>query len=234
MKAAKFHVSDARSLVEECLSLEYFHPNKDGVVPIQAHWKPGAGKLLVVLGENASGKSFFRRVVCAVCRDVGIEAIHLSMEGRNSTGFGGLRVMVYGDEEEESTGVNSAYTVTKGIATCRGRENKHVIFWDEPDLGLSDNNAAGLGIVIRDFAADAPTNTIAAIVVTHSKALVQQLLPIGPHYLYLGEENVPQTIEEWLKAPIVPSPIGELKAKSRRRWGLISEILQAIKKRRAK
>lgn len=229
----RFNVRDARSLVEECLTLKYFHPNDDGVVPITAHWRPGQGNLVVVLGDNASGKSFFRRVVGSVCSHVGIEHIHISMQGRGDY-FGGLRCMVYGDEETESTGVNSAHTITMGIKTCRAREKEHVIFWDEPDLGLSDNSAAGVGIAIRDFATTMPQNTVAAVVVTHSRALVQQLAPIAPHFLYLGEEHVPATIDDWLTAPIVPIPIDDLKKRSNRRFGLISAILNNIKRAKGK
>jgi hypothetical protein len=225
----RFNVYDAQSLVSECLRLEYFWPNNDGIAPINAHWRPGQGNLVLVLGDNASGKSFFRRIVGAVCREIKVEHIHLSMEGRNGD-FGGLRCMVYGDEGEESTGVNSIHTVTTGIKTCRGRETKHVIFWDEPDLGLSDNSAAGVGIAIRDFATSMPQHTVAAIIVTHSRALVQQLVPVTPHFLYLGEENVPPTIEDWLAAPIVPIAVDELKERSRRRWRLISTILNDIQR----
>ena len=227
----RFNVRDAQSLISECLTLEYFHPNEDGVVPIQAHWRPGQGNLVVVLGDNASGKSFFRRLIGCICRDVGIEHIHLSMEGRNQS-FGGLRGLVYGDEEIESTGVNSAHTVGRGIKTCQGRETKHVIFWDEPDLGLSDNSAAGVGVAIREFAIAQPAHTVATIVVTHSRALVQQLAPSAPHYLYLGEDNVPETLEAWLMAPIVPISMDELFAKSKRRYRLILKIIQKIESRR--
>lgn len=99
MKATspRFSVHDAHSLVSECLTLDYFHPNEDSVVPIPAHWRPGQGNLVAILGDNASGKSFFRRIVGCMCREVGTEYIHLSMEGRNNP-FGGLRAMVYGDE----------------------------------------------------------------------------------------------------------------------------------------
>lgn len=230
-KTPHFSFHDAQSLVNECLTLEYFRPNEDGVVPITAHWRPGQGNLVVVLGDNASGKSFFRRIVGCMCREVDIEHIHLSMEGRGQS-FGGLRALVYGDEGTESTGVNSASTVEVGIRTCQSRETKHVIFWDEPDVGLSDNSAAGVGVAIRDFAASQPANTVAAIVVTHSRALVQQLAPIDPHFLYLGETNVPENIAAWLSAPIVPVSMDELYEKSKRRYRLILKILQKIESSR--
>lgn len=107
-----------------------------------------------------------------------------------------------------------------------------MIFWDEPDLGLSDNSAAGVGMAIRDFAAAMPEHTVAAIVVTHSRALVQQLAQLNPHYLYLGDGNVPETINDWLAAPIVPVPIDDLFAKSKRRYRLILDILSKIEGRK--
>jgi hypothetical protein len=216
------------ALLDEVLDLAYFHPNEDGVVPIPFYRREGSGNFVVILGENASGKSFLRRVITAVCRTQKVEMIPLSMEGRGGE-YGGMRGFIYGSEEWQSTGENSSLTVLTGIRTCQGRDESHAIFWDEPDLGLSDGWAAGMGAALHDFAVALPQETKAAFVVTHNRALVERLVPAKPHYLYLGSENPPRTLEEWLARPVVARPIDQLKEESQRRFKLIQRVLNRSK-----
>jgi hypothetical protein len=189
----------------------------------------GRGNLVVLVGDNATGKSIFRRVWCMVCKDMGIENIPLSMEGRQSQYMG---AMVYGDENSRSTGENSAHTVLIGIKTCRSRTQPHQIFWDEPDIGLSDDWAAGMGQEIRAFAEDLPTHTKAVVVVTHRRALLRELLPANPHYVAMGA-GAPPTLEEWINRPITPRPLEELGEISHRTFRAIQKILDKKREKRA-
>ena len=120
--------------------------------------------------------------------DEGAHAYLAKLTGRYRAALGPASAFIYGDESWESTGVLSSRTVLTGIKTCQGRKSKHVIFWDEPDVGLSDSWAAGVGQSICGFVTDCPRNTVAALVVTHSKALVRELLPAAPAYVHLGKE----------------------------------------------
>jgi hypothetical protein len=175
-----------------------------------------------VLGDNAGGKSFFRRIISQMCREAEVEAIGLSMEGRK---FGGaMSAFVYGDESWESTGQCSSRTVLTGINTCRNRTKPHVIYWDEPDLGLSDSWAAGAGVVIREFAEKPGEHTRAIFVVTHSRALVDQLVAIEPHYLHLGGD-APDTLSDWLTRPVVPRDLATLSDAAHKRFKAIQRIL---------
>jgi hypothetical protein len=224
-----FEVTDATSLIGEVLTLDYFHPAKNGAIPIPAHFVRGPAEtpLVLVVGENASGKSFIRRLVTAVCREVSIECIHTSMEGRGGS-YGGLRGFIYGDESWKSTGVNSVGTVSMGIRTCLAREKSHVVFWDEPDLGLSENGAAGVGQAIASYAMSPNPKTVAAVVVTHSKPLVQEILhQLTPHYLHLGVGplKAPATLADWIKMPVVPRSIEDIEKEGLRRFKLIQAIL---------
>ena len=70
-------------MFEYVLDLDYFHAFGDAKEPaIDCHWTRGDGNFVLCLGENASGKSFFRRLVTLVCRKANVEAIPISMEGR--------------------------------------------------------------------------------------------------------------------------------------------------------
>lgn len=229
VKKPMFDFNDAEGLITESLTLDYFSPNNEGVTPIPAYFVPGKGKLVVVVGENASGKSFFRRIVSLVCKDVSIECMPISMEGRGGY-YGGLRGFIYGDESYEATGVNSARTVKQGLSTCASRDKPHVIFWDEPDLGLSENGCAGIGMAIREGLTTPPEHMTAALVVTHSKALVRELLPLAPHYLHLGSEDAPKTLFDWLQTPVTPRHPDELLEAGHRRFKLIQTILNRVRK----
>jgi hypothetical protein len=183
-----------------------------------------------VPGENASGKSFFRRLVTAICREAKVEAMPISMEGRGGE-YGGLRGFIYGDESWQSTGENSAHTVLAGISTCRSRETPHVVFWDEPDLGLSDGWAAGAGVALREFAADLPKMTYGAFIVTHSRALVRELLPVEPHFVYFGDD-APESLAAWVDAKVKPLDLAKLGETSHRRFKAIQAILDKVRKGR--
>lgn len=226
---AKCGVRSLRTLLDDVLTLDYFD-DSDGPAAIPALRVDGKGKLIVVVGDNASGKSFFRRIIQVWCQKAKTECIHISVEGRGKTGHMPWLAMVYGDEQHESTGVNSMSTILMGMKTCRGREKPHTIFWDEPDLGLSEDWAAGVGQDLCKFAQEAPTKTKAAFIVTHSRALVRELLPASPFYLHLGTtpSEAPQSLQEWVDRPIQPQRPEKLKERSRARYKAIQAILNRV------
>lgn len=226
-----FKWTNAKQLVAETLTLDYF----TGPAPAIPHvWKPAKAScpLVVVTGENAGGKSFFRRCVSAVCQKTETEIIPISMEARRTISYNPHLVFVYGDERYEATGVNSINTVLMGVKTCRSRETPHVICWDEPDLGLSEGNAASVGRAIAEFTQDPPACTRASIVITHRKALVDELRAVNPHYLYLGADDGPGTLDAWLTAPPVVRPLEEVRDAGRARYKAIQKVLDRVKKSR--
>jgi len=225
---SKPSISNVTDLLDAALAYRYFEPDTatEGKVAIPCLRVPGEGKLVVALGENASGKSFFRRLTKSTCSKSQVECIDLSMSGSTNR-YGGMAGMIYGDEARESTGVNSSRTVSTGIRTCEGRTTPHVIFWDEPDLGLSDGWAAGMGVKLREFALAPPEHTIAAIIVTHSKALVRALVAAKPHVLFFGE-SPPPSLAVWLKAKPKVRDLDALYDETRNRYKLIQSILNTI------
>lgn len=225
----KFSIKSLAQLLEEAFDLAYFHADEGETEPaIPYLWVPGTSKLVVVVGENASGKSFLRRIVSGLSQRAEVECLRISMEGRADNGLSMhpiARAMVYGDETYNSTGQLSAHTVTAGINTCRSREKPHFIYWDEPDFGLSDGWAAGLGEKIREFAATMPEHTMGAFVVTHRRAMVRQMMPANPHYVYLGSMTPPTTLQEWLDTPSPIRDIATLDEIAHARFKRIQKIL---------
>lgn len=247
IQAALGHVDykplDIRAAIEHTLDLAYFHPAEelDGEVAIPAIYKPGSSKVVLVLGENAGGKSFFRRLMSLVThrgREARMgerkiepgpfpvrEFIPLSMQARTGGGFGSS--MVYGDEDRQSTGECSSRTVTTGIRTVSNRTHPTIIWWDEPDIGMSAGAAAGAGLVLRNFAETESPLVQAICVTSHSVPMIRQLAALDPHYLYLGNADGPKTLDEWFEVQQNPEPVmpDQLQELSLRRYRMIQKIL---------
>ena len=116
---------------------------------------------------------------------------------------------LYGDESWEATGAITAKGIVGGVHNSRNRVGKHVLIWDEPDLGLSDSYCAGAGEYIRDFMEDPPEKLQFAMVIAHSRYLVNPLVSLKPHHIHFGPKNT--NLGEWLERDIDPLPIEELK-----------------------
>ena len=228
----------------------YFEPDKaiDGQTAIPYVWVKGKSKLILVLGENAGGKSFFRRMVqCVVSKNHGPtdgqpvdECIHLSMQARTDTGLDMMpiaRAMVYGDENYNATGVLTAHTIEGAISTATKRDHSVVIYWDEPDIGMAARSAAGAGVRIREFVDNLPAHIKAVVVTSHSPHLVAQLLKAkqAPHYIYLGDAQGPSTAQAWvteqLDPNIVPRTPQQLSEDGHVRFRLIQKILDDKRKK---
>lgn len=231
MKKPEFEFSSPTALLDIILDLAYFHEDGEHPPAIPFHRVDGAGKVILIVGDNASGKSFCRRIVQLICRDANVECMAISVEGRRKVSYMPWLTFVYGDEEHEATGVNSTHTVLTGVKTSEGREGKHVIFWDEPDLGLSESWAAGIGQKLCAFAQNPPEHLQAALIVSHSRALVREMLPANPFYLHLGvrAEEAPPTLKDWVERPVTPRDPEMLPKMSRERFKKIQRVLNKVK-----
>ena len=241
----KFERLDVKALLDDTLDLAYFHPveDLDNSTPIPSLYAPGDSKLVLVLGENAGGKSFFRRLIRELTfrgRKAGgfdkaipkgphpvHEFIALSMEMRTSSGM--MSSMVYGMESHHSTGECSSRTVSTGISTVSGRAHPTIVYWDEPDIGMSAGSAAGAGILIRQFVETEWPLVQAVFVTSHSAPLIRQLVPLNPHYIYLGDADGPATLDEWFNDQQDPAPLlpEQLQDRSRARFKMIQHVLKS-------
>lgn len=208
----------------------------DGPCPAR-HEPAGAGsRVLVVTGDNASGKSFFckylRAILNADRQTWGrIEIMDGGMHRRTRAGI--ERAFMYGDEERESTGDLSLCFVLTGLRTCRGRETAHILSLDEPDVGLSEGYQMALGDLLHGFAKDLPQHTTGLIIVTHSRPIIERLAPLAPHFVRVGEDA--RTTAEWLSDGPTPRSIEELQSlhgQSFRRMQAIQAILDARRAQR--
>lgn len=194
---------------KDMLGLVFFGKNF-----IDATYTAGESKLVLVTGQNATGKSFVRRIVGACLSEHKIESIALSMEKRAGGVDRIFNTFIWGDEGDNATGSLSSNAIIGAIKTShsRNKENKpHVIFWDEPDVGLSDDYAAGAADEIVEFVNAAPEKLKFVVLVTHRRAMLERLALAKPHHVRLGDTK---TLEEVLTAPVVPRRLEELRERN--------------------
>lgn len=187
--------------------------------PVRCFYFGGTERLLTVVGDNASGKSVFRRALSKFSRKSGLEVMHFSPEGRSQGGIAGA--IIYGTEEDQSTGFNSARTILKALETARNRENDHIIIFDEPDIGLSDEYAAGAGVEIREFCQACPDKTKLIVVISHRRCLMAELQKLNPSHLSFGTQA---SLVGWIERETVPRKLNLLRQVDR---DMFSAILSA-------
>jgi len=184
--------------------------------PVKCQYHDGNKHLLVVTGENATGKSIVRRALSSFARRDGLEVIDISPEGKSRGGIVGA--LIYGTEEYQSTGSNSARTVRKALSTARSRTSQHVLILDEPDAGLSDEYAAGAGVEIAEFCSSCPATTMMTVVVSHRRALLSELAKISPSQLCLG--GCPP-LKDWLNRIAPPKSLEHLILADQKMFGAV-------------
>lgn len=234
------------TLIQKILKLPYFDEKI-----ICVNFQPNHPKICLITGPNSSGKSVIRKLLhqfelaacrpvhgnedkCNKCHNTGfiidrrkeVEFIHISMEGRcNSSGI--QKLMVYGAEDDEGTGYNSIKTFKKALQTSQSRENDHILFFDEPDIGLSDGYSAGMGIEIVNFITTIPSYCRGVFVVSHNKSLAKQLLPLLPSHLRLSDDL---SIEQWINTCSQPKQLNDLIENNLKTWHKVQEIINLRKK----
>ena len=163
----------ARWVVEESAVLA------DERSPFHGGLVEGDPRLLLITGENASGKSLAFRLVAQIAGDHGVEALTLSIRERTGGGtFEMARMrqgMIYGREETSSTGAVSARVVQSGFNNLSNR-GPAILGLDEPELGLSDGYAEALGEYIGRETAAIGGKACGVMVVTHSRRLAAGLV----------------------------------------------------------
>jgi len=186
----------------------------------------GESRLAVITGPNCSGKSVFRKVLHGVCNDRSILYVNTSLEDRcNSSGL--KRIMMYGTETDESTGYNSAKGFLKALQSSQSYERQHVLFFDEPDVGLADEYCAAMGHRLAQFVTSTPEQCLGVFLVTHNRHLVRPLLPLRPYHAALGTQ--PLTLEQWAAREIVPGDLDSLLVGGRETWHKVQEVINKRK-----
>lgn len=173
---------DLKDLLRKAVESPYF--SGEGA-PFRAKVYPGKGRIVLVTGGNASGKSLFIRLLGQLVMKRDTERIIISQSVRTMEGM--HRIFLFQDEHENSTGNISVGAVLGGFRNAKARPHRTYLAFDEPDIGLSEEYQSVLGNAFLEFAQDYPEKVIVAIS-THSRRVLAPLLDCDLHHVRLGDE----------------------------------------------
>lgn len=175
--------------------------------PFTADIADGDPRLVVITGGNADGKSLLFRVMAAKIHQAGATPVQLSIRERAGSGghdmAGIRRIMMFGEESEQSTGATSVTSIRRAFEGNLDREAGSVLLLDEPELGLSEGYAVALGTYLGQQTKTIPAACSGVVVVTHSRPLVGTLVDAygtRPTHVALG---APAGLDTWLTEPEV-------------------------------
>lgn len=185
--------------------------------PFQAKaFYPNETRVCVIVGENASGKSLFFQIMAGIARKQH-DLLPVTISIRERTGAGSYemngmrRIMMFGDESQQSTGATSYNVIQAGFHNASKPDTPAMLMLDEPELGLSEGYARALGHYIGREALAAPDSLAGVVVVTHSRVLVDGLcMMAGISPLFVNLNPTPAAVLDWMEAPEVRS-IDDLK-----------------------
>lgn len=175
--------------------------------PFKAFSFAGAPRVVVVAGDNCTGKSLFVEVLRGWARvhKAVDDTICVSIRERTGSGLSDMagmrRMFMFGDESEQSTGAVSARVIQTAFTTLATRASEDVrslLVLDEPELGMSEAYAGALGELIGGEAAKVASPSAGVAIVTHSKALVARLVEaLGecPTFVHMGRSL---SLQDWL------------------------------------
>lgn len=182
--------------------------------PFKVTLTTGDPRFVLLLGDNASGKSLAVQVLASYIKATfKMPTLHISIRERVGNPFnqmgGFVKAMVYGNEQEQSTGATTLRAIQGAIPQLGDDLDQYpILSLDEPELGLSERFHAPLAQLIYQGFVDKPTAGF--LLTTHSKRLVKtltSLMSTPPTLLYFSTEDfstedsdtqAPPTLETWL------------------------------------
>lgn len=226
-----------KAMLEETI----FWTNKKN--PLVANYRQGNPNLLVVVGDNATGKSFLVDTMRSMAKAENEDVSTISISIRERTGSGldpsasFRKIAMFGDESTNSTGAISGSMIEKGFNNLQSRAEdgkRTILVLDEPEMGLSENYHSAVGELIAKKTQQACANKEdhVIIVATHSRKLVKALnehLLVQPSAICMGEHK---DLESWIKdeADKTLEDLLSLPKKSKETFRKIEENLEEMKK----
>ena len=185
-------------------------------------------KLCIITGINGSGKSLLRKVIHANYSNRNIFLMHLSQEGRCRSEI--FRSMIYGNEEDDSTGYNSVRIFRKSLEQTRTKTETSGLLIDEPEIGCGEEVQLAMGMHLASSMEGLISNVHVhgVYVVTHSRLFVQPLMHLNPSWIRLGDD---MTLANWMNRSVQPASLEEVEERCRKGYHVVKEILDKLKKK---
>lgn len=182
--------------------------------PFRMSIQPGNGKLIVITGDNCSGKSLLRKLLHCDYDDNKIKFMHFSQAGRSRSGI--ERQFIYGTEEDDSTGHNSVKLINRLFRYLSNDEPTAVLL-DEPEIGCSEELQLSIGNYLLDNM-EAINNTVAFYVITHSRLIASRLLTVNPTHVRMGSEL---TLKQYCEREVIPADLESFANRNSVGWSFL-------------
>jgi hypothetical protein len=216
-------------LVEWVLEQPYFGED----APIPATYQAGDIPLVVVVGQNGGGKSFFRRLWVEGCWEADDETIRecidVSMEKRVGDDYssGVKRALIFGSEQIQSTSDISRHVISNAISTAQSRSHPVCVVWDEPCIGMTPETALGAAQTIMDFTRNADDHVQGTVAISNHSTFLEALheSTLHPHYVCLGDQQIP-SLQGWVDRDIEPESLETLHHRTSDRRDDLQTILE--------
>ena len=181
------------------------------------------GKLIVLTGGNATGKSLIRKVLWQSLKELkpdgrkpGCYTADTSMERRtNSNAAYGALSSMFCDVGWVATSENSIHNVE----SVMDLDDRFIVL-DEPEVGCSLELQAGLADYINKRKQEVLEKNLGLLVITHSKPLVERL-DMDEFFNMEG-----MTKEEWLNREIVPIDIEQFKNEANETFEFMQDVIK--------
>lgn len=198
---------------QEFLEIEKFQKDREHLFP--SRLETGSREdVLVVTGENASGKSLAFLILNNLVRNFGkddkidVLVMDIGMSRRTKSGI--ERAFMFGDEDRDSTGNISIKVMQTGVENSRRNDRYHYLMLDEPDIGVGEGYHNAIGQFLSDFATSLPEKCLGLIVATHSRKITRKLLDAGASSLRLGNDL--RDVKEWVTNGDIEKSLDDLNA----------------------
>lgn len=151
--------------------------------------------VVIIYGENASGKSLFSSIIEQCARSEKIGCRNACMRNRTSSGI--EKAFIFGDEGSQSTGATSLSVAVKCLSNTLKEDKDSLAILDEPDVGLSDYYTPALGKYIAEQMVTAPEH-VGLVLVSHSKLLMKSFLETYNKPVSTIGINTELSLNDWI------------------------------------
>lgn len=134
------------------------------------------GRVIILTGDNGSGKSLIRKLIPRQLSDLNggedVKVATTSMDKRAGidANIGGLSV--FNRDCEWLATSNNSFSVLKGIV---GNTKDRFVIIDEPEIGMSESLQMSVGRWLDDRLPEVIERNKCVMIITHSKRLVEQI-----------------------------------------------------------
>ena len=181
------------------------------------------GHVTILTGDNGTGKSLIRKVLCSSLRnqenDDTIKIADISMEKRTGlhAGLGGGGVFLR-DVEWVATSDNSLSFLYSLLNSAKDR----YLVLDEPELGMSQDLQKSIGVYLSKQIPETMKENRGMLIITHSREFVRSL---SVEHVFVNLQK--KSEEEWLNESAKEIDLDDFRKKCDALFNLLRDHLKS-------